>query len=271
MVAAPGTTFGAFGLHLDLADGADLPSRLAYHGLSNGQRQLRRRDHCILPVGHRGRARVVGHPEDLRFVPRDRYDPLDDTDGGVGPLQRSSLLDVQFQIAVPRALLPPRLHDAVGVAADRADRIGAPHAVPDLFHVVRRNVTRDDAAAGDAAVEGDAFLRRPDDDLEWMARAHAASRQRLENADRRKRPEIAVEVAARRDRVYVGTEQDWRKGRIRSRPLREDVAGGIHPWRRPGRPHQPGDVRPAREIRLRIRDAGDRRRRNFRRRGGRTC
>ena len=85
----------------------------------------------------------------------------------------ASLLDVQLEVAVPGALLTPRLHDALRIAADGPNRIRPPDTVPHVLHVGRRDVAGDDAAAGETAVEGHAFLGGPDDDFERMARLNA--------------------------------------------------------------------------------------------------
>jgi hypothetical protein len=82
-----------------------------------------------------------------------------------------------------RSLVPPSLGDALGVAANLANRIGAPQAVPHLVEIRRREVAGDDAAAGEAAAEGKALLVRPDHRLEGMASSHACGGERLECAE----------------------------------------------------------------------------------------
>ena len=115
----------------------------------------------------------------------------------------------------------------------------------------------DDAAAGEAAAERDAFLGGPDDHLERMTRADVGARERLDRAERRERAEVAVEVAAARHRVDVRAEQDRRQRRLEAVAAREDVAGGIDARFEAGRAHQADDIRPAGDVRVRIGDAAD--------------
>ena len=254
-MAAPGTTFGAFGDHLYLADGANLWSRFARDRLSDRQGQMRSRDHRILTIGHRRRSGVVGKTEDLCLIPSDRHDALDDADSGRRAFERAALLDMELEVAVPRALVAPCLHDAIGIAAYRADRVRPPYAVPHLVHVIRRDVARDDTAARQSAVERDTFLGGPDDHFERMARPHAGSVQRIEHTDGRQRSEITVEVPSCRNRIDMRAEEDGRKRGICPRPAGEDVTCGIDPGCGPGGAQQVGHVTPAGDVRFGIGDA----------------
>ncbi len=80
-------------------------------------------------------------------------------------------------------------------------------------------------------------------------------RPRLDDANGRKRAEVAVEVAALGHRVDVRAEQDRRKRRLEAFAAREDVAGGIDPRLEAGRAHQAHHVGAAGDIRVRIRHA----------------
>src|SRR5262249_59778643 len=120
---------------------------------------------------------------------------------------------------------PPRDETPLGVAADLPDGAGAAHAVPDLVHVGRLDVARDDPAAREAAAERETFLVRPDDHLERMACADAAGAERFQGAERRQRSEVAVEVAAVRHRVDVGAEEDRREAPARGPAPPGEVAG----------------------------------------------
>ena len=85
----------------------------------------------------------------------------------------------------------------------------------------------------------------------------AVAIQGLDHAERRERSEVAVEVAAGRHGVDVGTEQNRRQRRVGSGTQGEDVARRIDPRRQPGRAHQVQDVTPAGEIGVRVGDAAD--------------
>src|SRR5207245_9016670 len=102
-------------------------------------------------------------------------------------LELAALLDVQLDVAVERALRPPRVEDAIGIAADLPDRVGAPHPVPDLIQICRLEIAGDDAAAGEGAAEGDPFLVRPDDHLQRMTRPHTGGSKRVDRFNRTER------------------------------------------------------------------------------------
>src|SRR5262249_45144978 len=193
---------------------ADLAPRLARPDLPHRERELRGGDERILPLVHRRRPRMVREARDDDVVFVDRDDALHDADRHGGFFQVAALLDVQLEVAVERSLLAPRVEDAIRIAADLPDRVGAPHALPHFVEIRRLDVAGDDAAAGEAAREGDAFLVRPDDHLERMPRAGARGGERLHRTERGERAEVAVEVAAARYRVDVRAEENGRQRRI---------------------------------------------------------
>src|SRR4029453_2848189 len=139
-------------------------------------------------------------------------------------LQRPALLDMQLEVAMMRSLVPPRLGDALGVAPNLANRIGAPQPVPHLVEIRRREVAGDNAAAGEAAAKGKALLVRPDHHLEGMARSHPRGGERIEGAQSQKRTQVAVEIATARHGVDVGAEQDRWEGRLGAAPPPQEVA-----------------------------------------------
>src|SRR5207245_10771542 len=107
------------------------------------------------------------------------------------------------------------------------------------------------------AAESDAFFVRPDDHLEWVARARAGRGQRFHHAERRQRAEIPIEIAAARHRVDVRSEHDgWQRG-VAARASAQDVAGYIDPRLEAGGLHQADDVLPALEVGVGIGDATD--------------
>ena len=241
-----------------MADRADLTARLARHHLAHGDRQLRGREQRVLPLRHRRRAGVVGEAGDGHVVLVNRHDPFDDADRDGRFLEVAALFDVQLDVAVDRALRPPRVEDAIGIAADLPDRVSPPHPVPDLVQIRRLEIAGDDAAAGEGAAEGDPLLVRPDDHLQRMTRSHPGGRQRvdrLDRAERRQRAEVAVEVSAARHRVDVRSEENRRQRRLRSRPPAEDVAARIDARLEAGRLHQADHVPAPLDVGVRVRDA----------------
>ena len=82
-----------------------------------------------------------------------------------------------------------------------------------------------------------------------------ARRAGFDDAERRERTEVAVEVAAARNRVDVRAEEDRRQRRLEPVAAREDVAGGIDARFEARRAHQADDVRPAGDVRVGIRHA----------------
>ena len=126
-------------------------------------------------------------------------------------------------------------------------------------HVRRLDVAGDDAAAGEAAAERDAFLGRPDDHLERMARARRSPRSSASiDAERGERAEVAVEVAAARHRVDVRAEEDRRQRRRpcparRAKMLPAGSMRGSSPAARIRSDH----VLPAGDVGVRVGDAAD--------------
>src|SRR5687767_4321877 len=88
-----------------------------------------------------------------------------------------------------------------------------------------------------------------------MTGAQVCDSQRLQRAERGERSEIAVEVAAMRHRIDVGTKEDWRKGGLGTRSASEDIAGGVNARFQTSRAHQLHRVETAGDIRVRIGDA----------------
>ena len=102
-----------------------------------------------------------------------------------------------------------------------------------------------------------AFFVRPDDHLERMPGRDAAVVQRLQDAERGERAEVAVEVAAARHRVDMRAEQDRLAARCRCPAAGEDVAGRIDARLQAGRSHQVHDVLAACDVGVRVGDAAD--------------
>ncbi len=151
----------------------------------------------------------------------------DDADGDAAALERALVLDVQLEITVVRTLGAARFEDAIRIAADSPDRVGARHAVPDRVHVTFVDEAGDDPTAGDATPERESFFVRPNDHFERVPRGDPGRVERLDHGQRAERPEIAVEVAAARHRVDMGAEEDRLQGRVAAIAPRGDVACGI--------------------------------------------
>src|SRR5262245_21159109 len=103
----------------------------------------------------------------------DRDNALDYADRRPALLERSALFDVQLEVAMPRARLADRLLDAIGIAANFSDAVGAAQAVPHLIEIAGLQIARDDAARRGAAAECRALLVRPQHHFERMTRREA--------------------------------------------------------------------------------------------------
>src|SRR6185369_1477903 len=121
--------------HFDVPDRTDLATGQACDGVADRHREMRGRQHRVLPLGNRRRAGMVREAGHDGVVLVDRDDPLDDADRDADALESTALLDVQLEVTVVRALRPARLENPIRVAADALDRLAATHAVPDLVHV----------------------------------------------------------------------------------------------------------------------------------------
>ena len=221
-------TFGEFGVTSICPTVPTCRPGSRRHRVAHRDRQVRRREHRVLPLGDRRRAGVVGEAGDHRLVAIDRDDAFDDADRDAGALERAALLDVQLEIAVVRALRPARLEDAIGIAADLAGsrRRASARSRPRPCRRSRSGRRRCGCRRGRGRTRS--LLRAPrrpsraDGACATPAASSASS-----TAERAERPEIAVEVAAVRHRVDVRAEQDRRQRRPLPRAAREDVAGRI--------------------------------------------
>src|SRR5262245_24458110 len=99
---------------------------------------------------------------------------------------------------MPHARLADRLLDAIGIAADLADPVGAAQAIPHLVEIPSLQVARDDAARRGAAAECRALLVRPQHHFERMTRRESCGLAGLNHLERGERSEIAIEVATAR-------------------------------------------------------------------------
>src|SRR5262249_59575092 len=113
-------------------------------------------------------AGMIGEPGDRGVVLVDRDNSFDDADGDLRAVERAALLDVQLDVAVVRPLRANGVADAIGIAADLPDRVGARHPVPGFPQVFGLDEPRSDPAARDPASEGKALLVGPDDHLERL-------------------------------------------------------------------------------------------------------
>ena len=244
-------------MDVEVPDRAHLPSGVARDDLPYCNRQLRSGNQRVLPLRHRRRPRMIREAGDHRAIALDRHDPLHDTDGRAARLQRAALLDVELEVAVVGAFRPDGRLDPIRLTADPPDGLRARHSVPRCCQIGWRVVARGDAAAREAAAEGDAFFGRPDGDLERMPRRVPRATQRLDHAQRRERAEVAVEVAARRHRIDVRAEDDGRRRRVAPGAAREDVARRIDPRLELRGAHEVDRVLAAGDVGVRVRDPTD--------------
>ena len=191
------------GHHFEPADRPDMAAGPAGRGGADRKDQLRRGDERILTLAHWRGAGVVGEAGDGDVVAPDCHDAVNDPNARPALLERSALLDMQFDVSPPVAWLAYGLLDAIGLPADPANAIGAGHAVPCLRQITSLQITRDDPASGRTAPEGRAFFVRPDHDLPRVSRDHSGGAAGLDHFERRQRAEIPVEVPAGRNRIDV--------------------------------------------------------------------
>ena len=178
----------------------------------------------------------------------DPDDPFDDADVDLALVENAALLDVELDVPGDAAWSVFRFADPRGVTADPTDLLGECGAVaPGPRHLIGGQVP--DVAP---ASREPALLVAPNDDVQWVAIAVAALRERVSDFDRRARSDVAVVVAALRYGVDVGAEEDRRRGGSRAGragPDADDVANGIDADRETGCLHSvhheaaTGDVR----------------------------
>ena len=109
------------------------------------------------------------------------------------------------------------------IAADEGDPLlDRLAAARDVLQLARQEL----ATHGATSVQAALFVL-PDHDLERMTRDDAVLGERLCDFDRRERADVAVVVAALRDRVDVRAEKNRLERRITSRRAADDVAGEV--------------------------------------------
>src|SRR5262249_24817274 len=117
---------------------------------------------------HRRRASMVGEAGNGDLEPAEPDDPLHHADLKPRLLEQAALLDVQLHVAREVTLLADRFVQQLDVSADDPDPLANRLAgARNLVEIGGRDVA-DRAPAPNRA----AFLIRPDDDVEWVTKAH---------------------------------------------------------------------------------------------------
>ena len=213
--------------------------------------QVRGAQHGVLPFGHRGGSGVVLEAADVHLEAVDPDDALDHRDPAALPLEVPALLDVELEDGPD----PSRVEDGAlqrpGVEPVPLDPLVEAEPVfaqPVQLAVVDGPGRR--PAAEEAVPEVGALLVAPDDHFQRVAGLDPLLAERPQHLERSQDAERAVVVAALRDGVEVGPEEDGGQGLLPLAPA-EEVAGGIGAHPESGAFHLARDPGPGREFLLR--------------------
>src|SRR5213075_1957442 len=94
---------------------------LAAHDAIHCLDEFRRRQHGVVTLVHRRRARMILESTDGHFPLLDPDDSFDDADVEAVALERPALLDMQLEIGGDVAALPSRLDESRRIAAEERD------------------------------------------------------------------------------------------------------------------------------------------------------
>ena len=217
----------------------------------DGHDHVRRRQHGVLPFGHRGGAGVVLESADVHLETVDPDDAFHDRDPAALPFQIPALLDVEFEDGPHRSRVEDGALQPPGVESVALDPLV--EAEPVFAHPVQLAVV--DGAGGrpapeEAVPEVGALLVAPDDHFQRVAGLDPLLAEGPQHLERSQHAEGSVVVAALRNSVEVGAEEDRGKGLL-SLAAPEEVAGGIGAHPESGAFHLARDPGAGREFFLR--------------------
>ena len=107
-------------VNLQLSYRPDLPSRFPRHHFLHGFDQFRRGKQGVTPLRHGSSARVVRKSANLHLIFINADDPFDHADWNSRFVERSALLNMQFEITAKRGGRDVRLHQSRRIAANFA-------------------------------------------------------------------------------------------------------------------------------------------------------
>jgi hypothetical protein len=201
---------------------------------THARRDLRRGHERVVADPHGRRPRVILHAVDGQARPRDGDDAVDHADVQSFLLEERTLLDVQLEVGAKR----PR-HARLGAEiADALQLVHEPDAVlvARVVGVLEGDLARHDAAGDHGRLKARALLVGEDHERDRMPRAQPVVVERANGLEPAQHAELAIVLAAGRDRVRMGAHHDGRQG-LGARALAEDVAHLIDGHSQPGLAH----------------------------------
>ena len=234
---------GQVRLHVDASDRRHRRRAALQRDADDGADDLREPGHRVETAAHRARTGVIGAPDELDDVVRDRGDRVDHADRQPLVLEDRPLLDVQLD---PGADVVARgLGDLPRVEADRLHRLADRQAVVlvDSLGVVRPDRADDRARAPEVGrVKAARLLLAERHRLERAPRLAELLAQSPEGDDPRDHAERSVVPAAGVLRVDVraGRDDGTRFGSGEAAPRRSRPRRSALPARRPRATRSPG-------------------------------
>ena len=229
-----------------------MPAGHAEHSAIDGVHKARGSEKRVAAIAHGRRARVVRESLDRHIPLPNADDALDHTDVQVFLVERTALLNVEFDVRVDVATPLPRARQVCRITAEKSDALANGLAAPaDDRELVGGEVRRHRMAPPQATL----FILEHHD-VQRMARLHAGVRERLRHLDGPHGTDIAVVVPAVGHRVDVRPEQDWRERGVRAGAPADDIRGRVKRDVESGVAHELHDVRPRGLVRVGIGKAG---------------
>ena len=144
---------------------------------------------------------MVRDPGHHNIVLIDRNNTVDHPEGDLLALQGSALLDVQFDVSVVRALANERGLESLGISANSTNRFRLREPARNHAQVLGVALACRDPATIQAPARKRGFLASPYHRGQRPSRLYPAILKNTQEVHGGQRPQIAIEVAAARNRV----------------------------------------------------------------------
>jgi hypothetical protein len=239
------------GFDLDPAHRSDLAAGDAGDDLVHLLDEAGAGEKSVVALRHGRGAGVIGEAFDRNLRVQDADDALDHADIDLLLLERAALLDVQLEVAGDAAGLALHLRYLRGIAADESDPIA--DSLATLGDSVEQLFV--EAGADGMAADGAALFVLKNDDLQRMTKSDVLLVDNLRDFDGGERSDVAVVIAAFRDRVNVRADDQRLERGVRARARADDVSSGIDGYVKAGLAHQTDCILPALPVGLGICDA----------------
>src|SRR5205807_5885011 len=211
-------------LNLYPAHRSHLPAGDARDCLVHFFNKLGSREQSIMPLVHGSGSGMVGKAFHSYLRVQNPDDTLHHADVDLLLLQSSTLLNVQFEISGDAAWLPLDRSELAEIAAEKPGSFA--NGLAALGGQVEQLFLQ--AKADSVASDGATLFILKNNDLQRMAQSYVVLLEDLGHLNGRKGAYIAIIVAAFRDRVDMGADQQRLERRIAARARAHNISGSVN-------------------------------------------